>query len=422
MPLRLKPKQPSKSAPAVIRKIATTQLLPGMFVVDLHCRWFQTSFWRRHFLIEDAAAIAKIQADGIKEVSIDTESGIDLPISPAASIARVNAVERKFKSLAEIKLAAPPKVSLGEERRRAARLLPEATQTVTNLIASARAGISVDAGLLEPLVQRMIESVMRNPDALVPLARLKQMDTYATEHAVATAALIIAFGRQQGLAEPQLEKLALGALVKDIGHAAIDARLIAKTGSLSRAEFSVMQSHVEEGLAVLEATSRLPDLSVSVVLEHHERFDGSGYPYRMLGASISAAGRMAAIVDSYDAMTSQRPYRPAISPSLALAQLYDEGGNQFDPALVAAFVRTVGIYPVGTLVLLESGHLAVVDEICADNPLTPVVRVIYHTTRRLYVEPVKVDLARKVGNHYGQIVRAENFERWGLSPLRWQPA
>ena len=340
MPLRLKPKQPSKSAPAVIRKIATTQLLPGMFVVDLHCRWFQTSFWRRHFLIEDAAAIAKIQADGIKEVSIDTECGIDLPISPAASIARVNAVERKFKSLAEIKLAAPPKVSLGEERRRAARLLPEATQTVTNLIASARAGISVDAGLLEPLVQRMIESVMRNPDALVPLARLKQMDTYATEHAVATAALIIAFGRQQGLAEPQLEKLALGALVKDIGHAAIDARLIAKTGSLSRAEFSVMQSHVEEGLAVLEATSRLPDLSVSVVLEHHERFDGSGYPYRMLGASISAAGRMAAIVDSYDAMTSQRPYRPAISPSLALAQLYDEGGNQFDPALVAAFALT----------------------------------------------------------------------------------
>ncbi|MBK7413773.1 MAG: hypothetical protein IPJ38_00110 [Dechloromonas sp.] len=109
-----------------------------------------------------------------------------------------------------------------------------------------------------------------------------------------------------------------------------------------------MQSHVEEGLAVLEATTRLPELSVAVLLEHHERFDGSGYPYRMVGENISAAGRMAAIVDSYDAMTSQRPYRPAISPSMALAQLYDERGNQFDPALVAAFVRTVGIYPVGT--------------------------------------------------------------------------
>ena len=337
-------------------------------------------------------------------------------------MARINEIERKYKSMAEIRVAVPPKVSLGEERRRAARLLPEATETVTNLIAAARAGIHVDAGLLEPLVRRMIESVMRNPDALVPLARLKQMDTYATEHAVATAALIIAFGRQQGLSEPELEKLALGALVKDIGHAAIDAKLIAKTGSLSRAEYSVMQSHVEEGLAVLEATTRLPELSVAVLLEHHERFDGSGYPFRMVGENISAAGRMAAIVDSYDAMTSQRPYRQAISPSMALAQLYEEGGNQFDPALVAAFVRTVGIYPVGTLVRLESGHLAVVDAIHDDNTLTPVVRVIYHTARRQYVEPVMVDLARKVGNHYGQIVRAENYERWGLNPLRWQPA
>ena len=406
----------------MIRKISAQALLPGMYVVDLHCRWLENSFWRQQFLIEDDAAVAKVISDGITHVSIDTARGIDIPPSPAQSMARINEIERKFKSLAEIRAAAVPKVSLGEERRRAARLLPEATETVTNLIASARAGISVDAGQLEPLVHRMIESVMRNPDALVPLARLKQMDTYATEHAVATAALIIALGRQQGVSEPDLEKLALGALVKDIGHAAIDAKLVAKTGSLSSAEVSLMQSHVEEGLAVLEATTKLPELSVAVVLEHHERFDGGGYPYRMVGEDISLAGRMASIVDSYDAMTSQRPYRSAISPSMALARLYDERGNQFDPALVAAFVRTVGIYPVGTLVLLESGHLAVVDEIHPENSLTPVVRVIYHAGRKQYVDPVSVDLARKFGNHYGQIVRAESYERWGLSPLRWQPA
>lgn len=406
----------------MIRKIAAKQLLPGMYVVDLHCRWLETNFWRRRFEVEDDEQIARILDDGISEVSIDTARGIDLPLAPAATMARLNEVERKFKSLAEIKATIPHKVSLGEERRRAARLLPEVTGTLTILIASARAGIKVDVGELEPLVQRMIASVMRNPDALVPLARLKQMGTYATEHAVATAALIIALGRQQGLGEPELEKLAMGALVKDIGHAAIDAKLIAKPGSLSRAEYSVMQSHVEEGLAVLEATAKLPELAVAVLLEHHERFDGSGYPYHTAGENISAAGRMAAIVDSYDAMTSQRPYRLAISPSMALAQLYDERGNQFDPALVAAFVRTVGIYPVGTLVLLESGHLAVVDEIHPDSSLTPVVRVIYHTGRAQYVAPVTVDLARKMGNHYGQIVGVETFERWGLSPLRWQPA
>jgi HD-GYP domain-containing protein (c-di-GMP phosphodiesterase class II) len=406
----------------MIRKISAQQLRPGMYVVDLHCKWIETTFWRQKFLVEDDARVARVLAEGITQVSIDTQRGDDLPLAPSVSMARINELERKYKSLQEVKAAAAPKVSLGEERRRAARLLPEASETVTNLIASARAGISVDAGQLEPLVHRMIDSVMRNPDALVPLARLKQMNTYATEHAVATAALIIAFGRQQGLSEPDLEKLALGALVKDIGLAAIDAKLTTKVGIFSSAEVSVMQSHVEEGLAVLEATTKLPELSVAVVLEHHERFDGTGYPFRMEGERISMAGRMASIVDSYDAMTSKRPYRPAISPSQALAQLYDERGNQFDPALVAAFVRTVGIYPVGTLVLLESGHLAVVDATHPDNTLTPVVRVIYHGGRRQYVEPVTVDLARKVGNHYGQIVRAESYERWGLSPLRWQPA
>jgi HD-GYP domain-containing protein (c-di-GMP phosphodiesterase class II) len=403
----------------MIRKIPAHQLLPGMYVAELHCRWLETSFWRQQFLLEDSAAIARIISDGIAEVSIDTERGIDVPPDPPPAAGEAG---RTYRSLAEIRAALAPKVSLGEERRRAARLLPEASETVTNLIAAARAGISVDAGQLEPLVQRMIASVMRNPDALVPLARLKQMNNYATEHAVATAALIIALGRQQGVSEPDLEKLALGALVKDIGLAAIDNKLIAKTGSLSGAEVSLMQSHVEEGLAVLEATTKLPELSVAVVLEHHERFDGGGYPYRMVGEDISLAGRMASIVDSFDAMTSQRHYRSAISPSMALARLYDERGNQFDPALVAAFVRTVGVYPVGTLVLLESGHLAVVDAIHAENTLTPVVRVIYHTGRQQYVAPVTVDLARKFGNHYGRILRAESFERWGLSPLRWQPA
>jgi HD-GYP domain-containing protein (c-di-GMP phosphodiesterase class II) len=268
----------------------------------------------------------------------------------------------------------------------------------------------------------MIASVIRNPDALVPLARLKRMDSYANDHAVATAALIIAFGRHQGMPEPEIEKLALGTMVKDIGHAALDARLTAKAGGLSKAEFSIVQSHVEEGLAVLDATSRLPETSVAVVLEHHERYNGCGYPYRMAGDEISVAGRMAAIVDTYDAMTSDRPYRAAMSPSDTLRQLFDDGGSQYDSALVASFIKTVGIYPVGSLVLLESGHLAVVEQLHADNMLTPVVRVIYHTGRQQYVTPpVGVDLGRKIGNHYGQIVRAETFERWGISPLRWQP-
>lgn len=404
----------------MIRKISIDQLLPGMFVVDLHKRWLDHSIWRLRFLVRDEEHIWKLKDEGIVEVSIDTSKGIDLPQSP---MARINAVEQKFRSLAEIRAAMPHTVSLGEERRRANHLLREASDTVTGLMLAAQAGGQVDAAYLEPVVSKMLASVTRNPDALVPLARLKREDAYASEHAVSTAALIIAFGRQQGLPEPEIEKLALGTMVKDIGQSAIDARLIAKPGMLSRAEYSIVQSHVEEGLAVLDGRSRLSETSVAVVLEHHERYNGCGYPYRMAGDEISTAGRMAAIVDTYDAMTSARPYRAALSPSHALRQLYDEGGAQYDPTLVAAFVKTVGIYPVGTLVLLESGHLGVVEQLNPENMLTPLVRIFYHTGRQQYLtEPVDIDLSRKIGNHYGQIVRAETFERWGISPLRWLPA
>lgn len=404
----------------MIRKLTIDQLLPGMYVVDLHKRWLDHSLWIKRFAVRDEAHIWKLKEEGITEVSIDTAKGIDLPPSP---IARINEVERRIKSLAEIKAEAPRQVSLGEERRRATRLLGEASGTVSQLMLVARAGQHVDAAHLEPIIGKMMESVIRNPDALVPLARLKRQEAYASEHAVATAALIIAFGRQQGMPEPEIEKLALGTMVKDIGQSALDSRLITKPGMLSKAEYSIVQGHVEEGLAVLEATSRLAETSVAVVLEHHERYNGCGYPYRMAGDEISVAGRMAAIVDTYDAMTSARPYRAAMAPSHALRQLYDEGGTQYDPTLVAAFIKTVGIYPVGTLVLLESGHLAVVEQLHPDNMLTPIVRVIYHTGRRQYLtEPAEVDLARKIGNHYGLIVRAENYETWGISPLRWQPA
>lgn len=403
-----------------IRKIGIDRLKPGMYVVDLHKSWFEHNLWRQHFFVRDAALIQRLVEEGISEVSIDTARGVDVPDEAPAT--RLSPQERRYLAFAERVKAGPVAVSLGEERRRAAALLRDATATVQGIIDIASIGLVADVGRLEPLVDKMIESVLRNPDALVPLARLKRLDAYATDHAIASTALVIALARRQGLAQSEIEKLALGTLVKDVGQASLDARLMAKPGQLSTAERDLVHRHVEEGLAVLDATSRLPETAVAVVLEHHERFDGSGYPYNMAGEGISLAGRMAAIADSYDAMTSDRPYRGALSPAAALKQVYERGGSLFDPELVASFVHTVGVYPVGTLVRLESGHLAVVEELHQDNLLSPVVRVIYHATRRQYVTPVMVDLSRRYGNHYGQIVGAEDYAAWGLNPLSWQPA
>ncbi|MBS1189927.1 MAG: hypothetical protein H6R10_1719 [Rhodocyclaceae bacterium] len=404
---------------AMIRKIPAAKLIPGMYVVDLHKGWFEHSLWRRHFPVHDEALVQRLIADGVTEVSIDTSRGADLP--PEVPVSVVKRGRPRHPSRVEA-LVPEPTVSLAEERRRASRLLREATDKVQELIVVARTGRVVEAGTLEPVVGKMIESVARNPDALAPLARLKRIETYATHHAVATAALVIAMAQQQSLGRSEIEQLALGTLVKDVGQVALDARLITKPGELSSQERSLVHSHVEEGLAVLDATTRLPETAVAVVLEHHERYDGSGYPYHMVGEDISSAGRMAAIVDTYDAMTSDRPYRRALSPAAALKQVYEGGGFLFDPELAASFIRTVGIYPVGTLVRLESGHLAVVREVRHDDLLHPVVRVIFHAARRQYVTPVEVDLARRYGNHYGNIVAAEEFEDWGINPLRWQPA
>ncbi len=403
----------------MIRKIPVHKLVPGMYVVDLHRSWLEHSFWRRRFPVRDEAMVRRLIEEGVTEVSIDTARGADLPAPPEP---RLVMAASTFVSRGERLRGKPSTLSLGEERRRAALLLREANGTLRELMVDARLGRVVDIGRLEPFAERMIESVLRNPDALPPLSRLKLQGSYATEHALATTALVVALGRQQGLEQAELERLAMGTLLKDVGHAALDAKLVAKPGRLSLDERAVMESHVEEGLAVLEATARLAETSVAAILEHHERFDGSGYPFHMQGTAISAVGRMVAVVDTYDAMTSDRPYRAAVSPTAALAQIFEAGGQDFDPEVVSGFVRAVGIYPVGTLVRLESGHLAVVEELHPDSLLSPIVRVIYHAGRRRYVTPVVVDLAASYGNHYGQIVRSENFEDWGLSPLRWQPA
>lgn len=402
----------------MIRKIPLARLVPGMYVVSLHRPWFAHTFWRSSFPVKDEAMVRRMEEEGITEVSIDTLRGLDIPhIPPTLTPVASHYVPRSLRLMAK-----PTTVSLGEERRRAAMLLREANGVLAQLMAAARLGQQLEVGRLEPIAERMIESVLRNPDALPPLARLKTQGSYAVEHGVATAALMIAFARQQGLERGEVESLALGTLVKDVGYGALDASLVGKPGRFSGDERAAMQRHVEEGLAVLGAGSRLPETAVAVVLEHHERYDGTGYPFRVVGEEISAAGRMAAIVDRFDAMTSERSYRSALSPVAALGQVFNEGGRGFDPELVAGFVHSIGIYPVGSLVRLESGHLAVVEEEHPEALLSPVVRVIYHTGRRQYVEPVVVDLSAAYGNHYGQIVRAEEFSAWGLNPLSWQPA
>lgn len=401
----------------MIRRIGLGSLRPGMYVVDVHCGWLQHGLWRTRFRVPDEDFIRRLAGDGITEVSIDTGRGLD--ISPEAEAGPPPPAPEPVPRESRRPL---PAVSLGEERRRAGRLLRDAEAALQALVDAARGGRIGDPGRLEPLVARMLDSVRRHPDGLAPLARVRRHHSYAASHAVASAALMIVLGFHRGLAEAEIEHLALGALLKDLGQASLEAGLANREGSLSLAERALVRRHVEAGMAALESAGRLAAGTAAVVLQHHERFDGGGYPARLAGEAISAAGRMAAVVDSYDAMTSVRPYRAALSPVAALRQLFRDGGRHFDPALVASFIHALGIYPVGSLVRLESGHLAIVEAQHRGQLLKPVVRVVYNTASRRCVTPVEVDLARRFGNPFGQIVSAEEGTAWEINPDSWQPA
>lgn len=401
----------------MIKILPAYRLMPGMYVADLHRPWLRHGFFRNSFLIRDQETIERIIADGIESVSIDTTKGLDEPEPSEWSIP-----PWEGQSVREYQRSVAPPISLEEERRRAALLLRKLTALVRELMVDAMVGRQVEAEKLAPFIDSMIDSVQRHPDGLLPLARLKSPDAYLQEHAAASAALIIALGVQQKLHKDAIYSLAMGALLQDIGQAKLGDHLVSRPTSLSRDEQQLVRLHVQESLKLLDTLSRVPDAAKHLVLEHHERFDGSGYPFNRSGHEISLGGRMAAIVDTYDAMTSDRPFRLAASPGLVLQDLYAQGGSKLDQGLVHEFVKAVGVYPVGTLVRLESGHLAVVQAQHPSEPTTPLVKVIYNGTHKHYVKPVLADLSLRVGNHYGKIVSIEDFYRWGLQPKGWEPA
>lgn len=227
----------------------------------------------------------------------------------------------------------------------------------------------------------------------------------------------MAFGHAVGLDAWQVHLTGVGGVLHDIGKVRIPDHILNKPARLTEAEFSVMRCHVAEGKQILEATEAIHDLSVQAAYQHHERADGSGYPEGLTAATISDAGKMVAICDVYDAITSDRVYHKGLEPHQAVRLLFEWGNFHFDPDLVQDFIRMVGIYPIGTLVLLKSGRIGIVTEQRAASLLQPRLTVFYDTGYGQYISPVDVDLFRPMG-HGGadEIVGPTTPEQWGIKP------
>ncbi len=387
-----------------------------MHVEELCGSWMEHPFWRTRFRLTDPQDIERIRASGIHEVWIDTGKGLDVERDDGAAVTRERVdgeIERELARAIAQPQSPPARAPIDEEIARAARICRAARPAVVAMFAEARMGRAIDAAGAASLVQEISDSVSRNPGALISIARLKDKDEYTYMHSVAVCALMIALARQLGLDEEFTRELGLAGLLHDIGKAKVPLEILNKPGKLTDAEFDAIKSHPKHGHAILAAGGAAGAIVLDVCLHHHEKIDGSGYPHRLTGDAISLYAKMGAVCDVYDAITSNRPYKRGWNPAESIRRMAEWSKHHFDETVFHAFVKTVGIYPVGSLVRMQSGRLGVVVEQTEGSLLTPKVRLFFSTTSRLHIPPETIDLARP--GTTDRIVGREDPQRWGLA-------
>lgn len=311
-----------------------------------------------------------------------------------------------------------------DEMEKAAAIRKQAVGVVRSVMQDVRLGKAVELDRVTPVVEDIAASVLRNPSALIGLLRIKNKDDYTFLHSVSVCTLLVAFCGSRGLDSSIAYEAGLGGILHDVGKAMIPDEILNKPGRLTDEEFAIVKRHPRDGFDILQQVSGVSEVALDITLHHHERRDGSGYPNKLPESEISEMARMAAIVDVYDAITADRCYHKGMPPAEALRKMYEWSKFHFDPVLTQEFMKCVGIYPVGTLVLLESKRLAVVVEPHETNLLTPKVNVFYNTKTNVYVRPELVDLSKKLGFGGGdRIVSYENPSKWNVQPDRFfQPA
>jgi len=401
----------------MLKKVDSSRLKVGMFIHDLDCGWMEHPFVRSSFLITADDEIRKITAARIHGVVIDCSRGLDLD-APTLAEAEA-ATEAEVAALAST-VTSRVRVPLGEELQRAANVRRQAVGLVRTVMQDARLGKAVELDQVSPVVQNVTESILRNSGALLSLLQIKNKDDYTFLHSVSVCALLVAFCRSRGMDDGTIHQAGLGGLLHDTGKALVPDAILNKQGSLSDAEFDIVKRHPRDGHEILSRTQGIGPIPLDITLHHHERRDGSGYPDRQAEGAISELAQMAAIVDVYDAITSDRCYHKGLAPAEALRKIHEWSKFHFNPALAQEFMRCIGIYPVGTLVLLESGRLGVVVEPHESSLLTPKVNVFFHTKRQVYIRPEMVDLSRALGFGGGdRIVRHESAAKWQVEPQRF---
>jgi HD-GYP domain-containing protein (c-di-GMP phosphodiesterase class II) len=404
------------------KKVSTLYLKQGMYVSSLDRPWLDTPFLIQGFLIKDDDEIMLLKKY-CEHVFIDTSKGLDAD-QYIHDVKKLKTNERLEQSLVDkTRLVEYVDTRTTTEEMPVARLaIDSASNRVVSIMESVKAGKSVDAGQVKEVVEPILESVIRNPDALMWLTQMREADSYTYAHSLDNCALAVAFGRHMGLPKEDLNTLAMGLLLMDIGKMKIPARILNKTEPLSEEEFKLVRSHVGHSVDILKKSEGISVDIVNIALTHHERFDGSGYPSGLVGTQTPVYGRVAAIIDCYDAMTSKRPYGKPISAYGALQEIYNWRNKYFQEELVEQFLQCLGVFPTGSMVEMHSGEVGIVMAQNRTRRMNPKVMLLLDKNKEPFPEYQVVDLMNQPKEYEDNpltIFRGLDPDAYGIDPTEF---
>lgn len=397
----------------MLKRIPIKQLRLGMHVHEFCGSWMEHPFWRGAFLLDNPKDLQTILSTGIKEVWIDISKGLDVEIGEAEEVIAAE-VDRTLAH-ADAVSKREQRVNLAQEAALAFRICAKSKQAVVSMFQEARMGKALSANDALPIVEEISTSVMRNPGALVSVARLKNKDEYTYMHSVAVCALMVSLARQLGLDNAQTRQAGLAGLLHDVGKMMIPQEILNKPGKLTDAEFEAVKSHPAQGHKMLLEGNGISDVALDVCLHHHEKVDGSGYPEKLADAQISLYAKMGAVCDVYDAITSDRPYKNGWEPAESIRKMAEWSKGHFDQRIFEAFVRSIGIYPVGSLVRMKSERLGVVIEQTEKSLLAPKVKVFFSIKLNGRVVPEILDLSKPACKD--KIASHEDPAKWDIRDI-----
>lgn len=386
------------------QKLPVSELRLGMYVEELDRPWVGTPFMFQGFEITSTELLVRVQQQ-CEYVYVMTDrdrtavyakrrNGASTNIGPA-----LRTTKARSKDVSRVLVPPPvenrwhPDQSTVEEELEHARDVEHRTRdAVYTILDDVRMGRSIPTQEAKKVVADMVESIIRNPDAMVVLTQLKNADEYTALHGLRVCILAVTFGRHLDMTREELNLLGIGALLHDVGKMKVPLEILNKPGKLTDDEFAIMKSHVPEGVKILENAPGIDAASLEVVRSHHERYDGSGYVSGISGDDIHPFGLIAAIADCYDAITSDRVYKKGISPQDALSRMYEWRTRDFHPTLVEQFIQCMGIYPIGSVVELNDGSIGVVTSVNRERRLLPKVIVVRDRQLKPVTPPRIVDL------------------------------